>query len=202
LAEVHAAAGTPTLQISTNDFSPHLTPGAVGCALSHKLAWESFLETDAEAAIIFEDDVIALVPDLGPRLQRVLDSLPADFDICYLGYHGGLPTRYFDSPCFAPPGAARDAVSEALVDAYIRGTQLEENCVLAEGLVTGLYMYVVSRLGAKQLLDAIFPLELQVDVAVAKELPNLSAWKLPNHDTLAFSLPSQCGDTDIQILAP
>ena len=45
LAEVHAAAGTPTLQISTNDFSPHLTPGAVGCALSHKLAWESFLES-------------------------------------------------------------------------------------------------------------------------------------------------------------
>ena len=35
--------------------------------------------------------------------------------------------------------------------------------MVAEGLVTGLYMYLLSRRGAEHLLDAVFPLQLQAD---------------------------------------
>ena len=54
---------------------------------------------------------------------------------------------------------------------------------------------------ARRLLDSVFPLDVQVDVDVAIQLEHLSAWKLPKHDTLSLSLPSQFGDSDIQVLS-
>lgn len=183
LAAHQVAAGIPTLRLESNEFSPHLTPGAVGCALSHKLAWERFLASDAERALVLEDDLTLVAPELGARIQHVCAQLPDPYDLCYLGYHGGFPRSYMErhGPETVP------AESEELLP--------------ASGAITGLYMYLLSRRGARRLLDSVFPLDVQVDVAVAIQLEHLSAWKLPKHDTLSLSLPSQFGDSDIQVLS-
>mmetsp|Transcript_18987 Transcript_18987/g.42278 ORF Transcript_18987/g.42278 Transcript_18987/m.42278 type:complete len:82 (+) Transcript_18987:601-846(+) len=71
----------------------------------------------------------------------------------------------------------------------------------AEGLVTGLYCYAVSAQGAAKLIDLVFPLQVQVDVAISMHFHELNAWKVHNGKTLAMSFPSQVSmDSDIQVI--
>lgn len=60
-----------------------LTRGAIGCFLSHRGVWEQLLESDAPAALIFEDDAI-----MDENLGRAIGNLavPEDADIVLLGY--------------------------------------------------------------------------------------------------------------------
>jgi len=61
--------------------------GAIGCALSHMKTWRTFLETDDEYAIIFEDDVV-LEDDFINKLNLAMTHVPSSFDILYLGCMG------------------------------------------------------------------------------------------------------------------
>lgn len=60
-----------------------LSRNAVGCYLSHVRLWESILETDKDAALIFEDDA-EIHPEIRAFLERT--PVPADFDVILLGY--------------------------------------------------------------------------------------------------------------------
>jgi len=56
---------------------PHaLRAGEVGCFLSHRLAWQSLLESDADAALILEDDA-ALGPEFPAALRLAARNLGA-----------------------------------------------------------------------------------------------------------------------------
>jgi glycosyl transferase family 25 len=48
-----------------------LTPGEIGCFLSHQKAWRSFIQADEPWAAIFEDDAI-----VSPRLGAFLEEIP------------------------------------------------------------------------------------------------------------------------------
>ena len=50
----------PTICRATGSFSPHLTLGAVGCALSHRAAWERLAGSGHEWALVVEDDAHAV----------------------------------------------------------------------------------------------------------------------------------------------
>ncbi len=66
--------------------------GAVGCALSHLGVWREFLNSNAEHAIILEDDV-------DPRFADDIDSKIAemkDCDIFLLGWCGARPQTLND----------------------------------------------------------------------------------------------------------
>lgn len=41
-----------------------LTPGELGCTLSHLKAYQDFLDTDAKLAFVFEDDAISLLSEI------------------------------------------------------------------------------------------------------------------------------------------
>jgi GR25 family glycosyltransferase involved in LPS biosynthesis len=76
-----------------------LTKGAIGCALSHKLAWEKVLYGDDNYVLILEDD-IQFHKDYNNKLQAIINRVP-DYDILYLGTHGytqNKATKYFDIP--------------------------------------------------------------------------------------------------------
>lgn len=60
-----------------------LTRGAIGCWLSHVTLWRSILETDAECALIFEDDAV-MARNIGDHLKDLRP--PRDWDIVLLGY--------------------------------------------------------------------------------------------------------------------
>ena len=79
----------PTICRKTGSFSPHLTLAAAGCALSHRKAWETLLaDPKAEHALIMEDDLSAIAPNLKDKLQQLLQSaLPRTWQLCFLGFH-------------------------------------------------------------------------------------------------------------------
>lgn len=57
-----------------------LTPGMIGCYLSHYKAYEQFLESGKQFAFIFEDDSKTVMP-----FGDALSNLPPDWDIVSLG---------------------------------------------------------------------------------------------------------------------
>jgi len=180
-----AAVDVPTVDLRGGGFSCHLSRGAIGCALSHRQAWEKLLELRSngiEWALVLEDDIVALAPDFETRLADLLSKLPSDFDVCYVGYHGatpdGDPLRILR--CGGPPGPE----------------------------VHGTFGYLVSTAGAQKLLhgspwrESPFPLAIQLDSAMSRVLGGLKAWRVARGAALLCSPPSQLAtsDTDCQIV--
>jgi GR25 family glycosyltransferase involved in LPS biosynthesis len=65
----------------------YLTKGAIGCALSHKIAFEKVLYGNDEYVLILEDDMW-FTDDFNNKLKNVLANLPEPkYDILWLGYH-------------------------------------------------------------------------------------------------------------------
>jgi GR25 family glycosyltransferase involved in LPS biosynthesis len=60
------------------------TKGELGCFLSHLSLWKRMIDEDIEKAFIFEDDCIFSL-NFSSILPQVLEELPKDFGICWLG---------------------------------------------------------------------------------------------------------------------
>ena len=116
--------------------------GAIGASLSHFKAWENLLASDAPAAIVFEDDC-AVPMGLKERLNKVLSVLPPDWDLVTMHrtkFNGGI------TGCKPMKG--------------------DEPWQLCTSLM-GAHAYIVSRKGAKALMDKAYPIELHVDAYMA-----------------------------------
>jgi glycosyl transferase family 25 len=61
-------------------------PGAVGCALSHLLVYQTVLERGFERALVLEDDVL-LPPDLGELTGAIADEM-SGAEVVLLNFHG------------------------------------------------------------------------------------------------------------------
>lgn len=174
----------PTICRRTGSFSPHLTLGAVGVALSQRKAWQKLLECadgGPQHALIMEDDIATIAPDFSAQLARLLKALPSTWHICFLGYHEStgrlLPASRPPRPMELPNGTC----------------------------VTGLYAYLVHRRGARALLASggLFPLRHQIDVAASQfAWPRAARFALDPEGVLMTSPKSEEGkcDTDIQTL--
>jgi glycosyl transferase family 25 len=116
--------------------------GAVGASLSHFKVWKQLLDSSAPAMIIFEDD-IHIPPDLKMRLEKILAELPDEWDILQL---------------------QRTEFGKGMTGCKaIKG---EEPWQLCTSLM-GAWSYIVSRRGAKRLLEKAYPIELHVDAYMA-----------------------------------
>lgn len=63
-----------------------LTEGAVGCYLSHLIAYDHIASNDKEYGLIFEDDVKIDVKILN-KINKLVNSIPNDWDILLLSCH-------------------------------------------------------------------------------------------------------------------
>lgn len=111
-----------------------LTPGAVGCALSHLNLWNS-VQTHKNL-VVFEDD-IKLCDNFKSRLHELFKEVPDDWELLYLGSH--IKPKILEEskrPYFVPVGKQ----------------------------VNGTGSYVVNKAGAEKLRKICFPLnENQID---------------------------------------
>ena len=113
--------------------------GEVGCYLSHLLAMETFLRTEAPWCVILEDDVEVL-----PTCAEVLRSLTEkdDWDLVKLfNFHAGLPVRK-------------------------RALAAGHKLVVHLTRTTSSAAYVVNRRAAETLLRSMRPITEQVDHAL------------------------------------
>ncbi|CCW66797.1 unnamed protein product [Phytomonas sp. Hart1] len=133
-------------------FGMDLTPGAIGCALSHRLVWEKVVASRQTAALILEDDA-----ELSPRFHRQLGPLwervPKDWGIVYLG---GLDLLAEGKP-------PRPYVAEGVRRAYQGHRELTA--------------YVVNEASARRCLELSLPLTWQIDTHITSELKNEDASK-------------------------
>jgi GR25 family glycosyltransferase involved in LPS biosynthesis len=174
--------GLPTVCRETGSFSPHLTKAGVGCALSHRAAWDRLSSHPmCEWALIVEDDLDALAPSFEPQLRAVIRQLPRTWQICYVGYH--------ESSGRLLPASEQPKVMEAAGD----------------GMLTGLFGYLLRRSAAQALLHdpSLLPLRHQIDVALSQRAwPRSSRFALAPGGVLLSSPRSEEGecDTDVQTL--
>ena len=173
-AELHRV---PTLCRATESFSPYHTRASAACAATHKKAWERLEASSCDVALILEDDA-RVAPDLADAVQQVLGALEQHpfWKVCHLGTHeGGIKLK----------GANKRA---ALAD------ELEQGEVR-----TGLAGYLVRRSDVRELLDGVFPLDEQLDVALSQHSFGHGArYELSSRAQLVVSPPSQDGTTDVQ----
>lgn len=118
--------------------SHKMSHGEVGCCLSHRRLWEKIYHKQLkEPVIIFEDDVI-LHPSFKNRFSAVMQQLPEEWDIIYLGC--------IDS------GGIGDKVAPNLREVTF---------------VFGLFGYMLSRSGIEKLYHTL-PIDRPVDNFVGK----------------------------------
>lgn len=171
----------PTICKRTGSFSPHLTLPAVGCALSHRRAWERLASAPprTEWSLILEDDVSELAEDFETKLERLLAQLPSSWQVVFLGYH--------ESTGQLLPNGQRLRFYELGVDES----------------QTGLFGYLLRRGAAAELLRDrdVFPLKHQIDVQIGmRNWRALSRFALNPEAVLLASPKSEEGacDTDVQ----
>ena len=63
-----------------------LSPGEIGCMLSHRNVWQKIVDSGFETAIVFEDDVI-LRADFRKYVESILQQIPPNWDMIYLHSH-------------------------------------------------------------------------------------------------------------------
>ena len=64
-----------------------LTPGAVGCYMSHIGAWKKLVASNRPFALIFEDDA-DVPPDMFAKLSQCMKEIPENWDLFLLGWEG------------------------------------------------------------------------------------------------------------------
>ena len=104
-------------------------PGEIGCYLSHLAAMQAFLATDAEHALILEDDA-TLLPDLPDVLARATSrETAASWDVLKLesrrtGFKLALqqlsPTHSITVNLYRSTGAAAYVVSRHAAEVYLQ----------------------------------------------------------------------------------
>jgi glycosyl transferase family 25 len=127
---------TPQLQrlFDGNDYN--MTIGAVGCALSHICLCIDLLASEFNACCVFEDDA-EFPDDFQDKFNTIISNLSKTWDLVYLGHH--LRKQFID------PNASKD---------YLRIEQwnYDMSKLFSMG---GTFGYIISRTGAKKLLDFI-----------------------------------------------
>lgn len=129
----------------------HMTPGEIGCALSHAEAWRAFSHTGARYGLVCEDDIV--LPE-ALDLWALLRWMPGDVDLVYLHFindqHQGQMDPAFDTARDAPVGRAG---GYAIYDAWSCG---------------GTACYMVSQRAARTLLAHTRPLRYPSDGLLAR----------------------------------
>lgn len=132
---------------------------AIGCAMSHMKLWEKLVNDDLnETYLIFEDDAYSC--EGGPckggpckrpcegeepdntkdKIINFLNNIPKDFDIGYLGYFGSSKNIMYYITSFMHK---------------TKGHGVKDKGVVQPKVMLGLHSYIISKKGAKILLNEL-----------------------------------------------
>jgi hypothetical protein len=130
------------------------TPGAIGASLSHIGIWEEFLKSDAEYCVVFEDDTVLTAKEIA-KINNLAITGPPEWDMWLLGTH---KWAFKGKP-----------INRKSPEAWWSVTDF-----------TGAHAYVLTKRGAKILLEQPFPIETHIEyyICACAELRGL---KLVRH---------------------
>ena len=65
------------------------TNGMIGCGLSHLFIWKDAINKNYKNILVLEDDIY-FINEYNEYLKNVMEELPYDYDILYLGYRDNI----------------------------------------------------------------------------------------------------------------
>jgi GR25 family glycosyltransferase involved in LPS biosynthesis len=158
-----------TIKKNTTYFGRYFaTKSTIGIAMAHIKGWKTFLKSGEKYGLIFEDDVV-FEDNFKERLDNILNNTPKDVDILYLGCIGCNNSINIPSIILANIGVLN-------IDIYKNNDYVNKSL-----LSLGLHGYVLSRKGAKKLIQCI---EGEIYTHIDFHIQTLSANKLINSYTL------------------
>lgn len=125
-----------------------ISPGQVGLDLGHYMVWSHIWHSGYENAVIMEDDVV-VVPNFKDKFDRVMQELPSDYDICFLGWLDTHPR----------------------IKTQVNGLVHKLN-----DIAFGTHCYVVSRNGVRKLLDTNRICWGHIDVQIHRRTLGNAKW--------------------------
>jgi len=124
------------------------TNSMLGCALSHLFVWQDAIKNNYNNILVLEDDVY-FTDDFNEYLKNIMEELPNDYDILYLGY-----SELF---CQKPKDCSFNYISKPISP-------------------LALHAYIVSNKGLKKLVNLITKIDDHIDQKVLKIIKKLDAY--------------------------
>lgn len=128
-------------QYISPNYIPFATPGSIGCSMSHMRAWEEFLKSGENCALILEDDVV-FEPDFTQQMHRAMEEAPADYDILALGCFGCTGDYNLFAVGQSIAGIRRTDSHTLQINPYVS----------APSSFQGAHAYIITRQGAERCL--------------------------------------------------
>ncbi len=141
-----------------------MSPGHIGCSMSHRAVYEAIVRNGWQRVLVFEDDVLPRAANL-PVLAQALAELPAAWDILYLGYDTGEMFGAWDrvkQAAYLPLAALRLIKWTPRQVLGLNSRPFSPHLRRA-GKHHGTHAYAVSLRGAKRLLEAQTPVASNAD---------------------------------------
>ena len=124
------------------------TDSMIGCGLSHLFIWQDAVQKNYKNILILEDDV-QFTDDFNKYLTNVMNELPKDYDILYLGY--------------------KDTICEAPTDSSFKYIYKPEFPLLTHAMI-------ISNKGLKKLLNLITKIDDHIDWKIARNSKKLNIY--------------------------
>jgi glycosyl transferase family 25 len=118
-----------------------LTPGEVGCYLSHVKAWQTLLEYKLKDVLICEDDILWRI-DANAIVDKFMAEVPGDWDIIHFHSHVQVGSGNLNDP-------GRKQLSKYVWQGFNEGRSL--------------LCYALTARGVEFLLDIAFPIQSTAD---------------------------------------
>jgi GR25 family glycosyltransferase involved in LPS biosynthesis len=124
------------------------TDGMIGCGLSHLFVWQDAIKKNYKNILVLEDDV-HFTDDFNEYLDNIMEELPKDYDILYLGY------------------------SELLCR---KQTNSSFNYIHKPIFPFGTHAMIISNKGLKKLLKIITKIDEHIDRKIANNINKLNIY--------------------------
>ncbi len=142
--------GTNGKTLSHNTIKQYTTPiysifgpkSSIGCSISHISVWKTFLQSNKQYAIIFEDDIIFDSTNFKSKILFYLSNTPSNFDILYLGCFGSNPNNTFFN------------TTMNLLNLSSKFSQINKH-IIKPRVALALHAYIISRSGAQKLINLL-----------------------------------------------
>lgn len=126
-----------------------LNPSQIGCYLSHLKTYQKIVDQNLDYGVILEDDVT--LTEWFPKLEEILQSVPKDFDVIWVGNCQGKWPR---NPCNIIPDYDYDFLEHRKIGDYVY--EITKDCLETDNYPIGCYGVVVSRSFAEKFLSIPF----------------------------------------------
>jgi GR25 family glycosyltransferase involved in LPS biosynthesis len=153
-----------------------LTPGGIGCALSHYSIYKKIVDENINSCLILEDDIrfSDKFEEQIKILENILSKDKEEYDLFFLGFHNSSLN-------------------------YKYSCKINRICMYSR--IYGLFGYIVTNTGARKLLN-LYPITNQIDTEISNHSDEIKILGLSYDTSIIFSDPSSIHThygTDIQI---